>query len=124
MNGGIIITEEMLDELAERIESTPPDLSTEVKVGDWVRLDMPGYMAYYCAGHVTAIRAQSHLLRLGFGAREDSEYRWTYNGFTGADAPIVEHWRKIDRVVREPNATTVDSVWVQIPIAGVPCATP
>lgn len=118
MSDGIVITMQMIDELIERTENTPPDLSPEVKVGDWVRFDLPGIMAYYQAGHVTEVRPRSHLVRLGYGARDDEEFRWTYNGFTDADALIVEHWRKVGRVVRDGNSITVDSAWVQLGVKG------
>lgn len=120
MSDRIVITQQMLDDLVAETEGTPPDLSPEVKVDDWVRFDLPGLMAYYQSGHVTEVRPRSHLVRLGYGARDDEEFRWTYNGYTDADAPIVEHWRKVGRVVREGNSITVDSDWVQIPLAGAP----
>jgi hypothetical protein len=113
-----IITEEMINELIERTESTPPDISLEVKVGDWVRLDLPDYMEYYRTGHVSAISIQSNDWRLGYGQREDPEYMRTYNGWVSRLSPVIEHWRKIPCVVREGNSITVDSEWVQIPLVG------
>lgn len=123
MSSGIVITEEMLDDLIERTESTPPDMSPQVKVGDWVRMDLPGIMDFYRSGHVTARNDVSGAFWLGYGARLADESQWiqSVRYYRVEDKEIVEHWRKIGRVVREPNAVTVDSEWVQIPLERASC---
>lgn len=115
-----IITEEMIDELIERTESTPPDMSPEIKAGDWIRMDMPGIMDFYRSGHVTAINPATGRFDLGYSDRLAPDVQWirSVRGYRVQDVTIVEHWRKVGRVVREGKSITVDSEWVQIPLVG------
>ena len=117
MSDGILITMQMLDDLVERTEATPADLSPEIKKGDWVRMDLPGIMDFYQSGHVIrSVIPETGRFDLAYGDRLAPSERWilAQRYYRVQDVSIIEHWRKIDRVVREPNSITVESVWVQI----------
>lgn len=119
----LIITERMIEELIERTESTPSDMSPDVKVGDWVRMDLPGIMDFYRSGHVTHTNPATGRFDLAYSDRLAPDVQWirAQRYYRVQDVVIVEHWRKIPRVVREPNAITVDSEWIQVPLEGAPC---
>ena len=125
MSDGIVITMQMIDDLVAETEATPPDLRTEVMVDDWIRLDMPGYNPFYSAGHIQKLWCYDGIpcYSLACGERETPRVRWIFDGWVTPPKPnvkLIEHWRKIGRVVREPNVITVDSVWVQIVHQEVP----
>ena len=122
MSNGIVITEQMLDDLVERTENTPPDMSPEVKQGDWIRMDMPGIMSFYQSGHVLGVVPETGRFDLAYSDRLAPGVQWilAQRYYRLQDVTIVEHWREIPRVVREGNSITVDSEWVQIPLEGAP----
>lgn len=123
MSDGIVITMQMLDDLAAETEATPPDLSPEIKKGDWVRMDLPGIMDFYQSGHVLGVIPETGRFDLAYSDRLAPDVQWirAQRYYRLQDVVIVEHWRKTGRVVREPNAITVDSAWVQIPLEGAQC---
>lgn len=104
----ITITFDQIDELFNRIASTPPDLSPEIRVGDWVRVNEPHRGEAYSRGHVAKVGEGT--ITLAYGDKNTPrEFRLR---FYGLETPInvrwvAEHWRRVD-VVTEGTTTTPD----------------
>lgn len=98
-----IITEEMIQDLFDRIENTPPDMSPEIKVGDWVQLDTAEYVPAWASGHVTAITESGLFIAYG-GRTEPACFRLHGWGMPVPARFVTEHWREIEKIVRQDIA--------------------
>lgn len=94
-----------IEALFEKVESSTPDLTDEIRPGDFVKLNCNASM--YNDFHVDSVTNNGYLYGR-YGTRESSEWMWLrmLSAPVPADA-VVEIWRKVDVVKR--GSYTYDS---------------
>lgn len=89
---------EDIEALFAKTENTPPDLTDEIRPGDFVKLNCNASM--YNDFHVDSVTNNGYLYGR-YGTRESSEWMWLrmLSAPVSADA-VVEIWRKVAVVKR------------------------
>ena len=111
---------EDIEALFAKTENTPPDLTDEIRPGDFVKLSCNA--ENYRDFHVDGLSQHGYLYGR-YGTRESSEWMWLR--LLGAPVPadaVVEVWRKVDVVKRDSfvfedktcPVTSLESEWRQV----------
>lgn len=114
----ITITQKNIENLITDIETSTPDLSIQVQVGDWVKVNEPHRTEQYSQGIVTRI-GDNDDISIKYGSKNDTffdVYGLIYSKY------ITEIWRKVDVVKYDSfvsngktvKVTSIETEWVQV----------